>query len=290
MKCPYCGAELQENARFCLYCMKPLQEKTPIASPRAKQHRRKWLLVLLLAVALTVTAIIALIVGSRHGDTEEQSAASTTESTAEAAESNGDAGESTATTTESAAKKDLFPINNYNDFYFDAIFETERLAGQALWEPSGLYLLDRTEQMEVYSAPVYLQDAAFNIYYIDEGVEIFAAVTNLTEDTLAGGLRLADCINAATYYGVSGILSSLEDTAPSDPVAAGDSYIERLNLDDPAAAQLDVGTAASVMRIRLEPEINDWNDMPQQYLIYELRTRTFEGSAYYDIFLFYGQE
>ena len=29
-KCPYCGAEIEKNARFCLYCMRELEEKTVI--------------------------------------------------------------------------------------------------------------------------------------------------------------------------------------------------------------------------------------------------------------------
>ncbi len=29
-KCPYCGAEIEENARFCLYCMRQLKEKKTV--------------------------------------------------------------------------------------------------------------------------------------------------------------------------------------------------------------------------------------------------------------------
>lgn len=273
MKCPYCGAELQENARFCLYCMESLQEKTQIPSLPARKRIRKTWLAILLAVVLTAAVIGVLVVGLQHDNTQDEDAASIMESSAVPTE-----------------KKDFFPINNCNDFYFDAISETERLAGQDLWKPSGLYLLNRTEQMEVYSAPVYVPDAAFNIYFFDEGVEIFAAVTNLTEDALADGLRLSDCITAATYYGMGAKVPSFEDIVLSDSVAAGDCYVEQLKIDDPAAQWMDEGTAASVKRTRLEPEVSTWLNIPQQYLVYELRTRTYKGSTYYDIFLFYGQE
>ncbi|MGI6265163.1 MAG: zinc-ribbon domain-containing protein, partial [Acutalibacteraceae bacterium] len=41
--CPFCGAELAENARFCLYCMSPLTEKT-VLTDRQPNRRRRWLL------------------------------------------------------------------------------------------------------------------------------------------------------------------------------------------------------------------------------------------------------
>lgn len=36
-KCPYCKAELQEQARFCLYCMKSLDEKQTVLPPRKRK-------------------------------------------------------------------------------------------------------------------------------------------------------------------------------------------------------------------------------------------------------------
>ena len=37
-QCPRCKATVQENARFCLYCMAPFEEKTPVGT----QRRRSW--------------------------------------------------------------------------------------------------------------------------------------------------------------------------------------------------------------------------------------------------------
>ena len=48
--CPYCQAEIQDNARFCLYCMKPLTEKHAVTPFRAK--RRFWLPILVGLVVL----------------------------------------------------------------------------------------------------------------------------------------------------------------------------------------------------------------------------------------------
>ncbi|MBR6427396.1 MAG: zinc-ribbon domain-containing protein [Clostridia bacterium] len=38
MKCPKCGKELQENARFCLYCMTSLDEKTAVPGPAPRRR------------------------------------------------------------------------------------------------------------------------------------------------------------------------------------------------------------------------------------------------------------
>ena len=52
-KCPFCKAEIEDNARFCLYCMKTLEEKSVIPAAPAKSKR--WL-----PVALGVTVLLAL--------------------------------------------------------------------------------------------------------------------------------------------------------------------------------------------------------------------------------------
>ena len=44
MKCPFCGANLVENARFCLYCMTSLEEKRAIETKQNKNKR--WLVIL----------------------------------------------------------------------------------------------------------------------------------------------------------------------------------------------------------------------------------------------------
>ena len=52
-KCPFCGEKLDDNARFCLYCMKPLEEKEKILSAPNNGNRR---------LVLVISAVLALIV------------------------------------------------------------------------------------------------------------------------------------------------------------------------------------------------------------------------------------
>lgn len=50
--CPFCGAEIEENARFCLYCMSPLTEKRSVTAPRAQKRWWLWLTAVLVLCAL----------------------------------------------------------------------------------------------------------------------------------------------------------------------------------------------------------------------------------------------
>ncbi len=50
MKCPHCGAQLHEDAQFCLYCMHSLRNKPELSALRAKKTR--WLIILPIVLAL----------------------------------------------------------------------------------------------------------------------------------------------------------------------------------------------------------------------------------------------
>ena len=63
--CPYCGAPLQENATFCLHCMKSLDEKTEI---KKKKSAPKKLIVttgIIAAVCIAAVCIIIAVMGSK---------------------------------------------------------------------------------------------------------------------------------------------------------------------------------------------------------------------------------
>lgn len=55
-KCPYCGAVIQENARFCLYCMEPLQKKKTITTE--KGSRGAAVTAALVSAAVTAAVVI----------------------------------------------------------------------------------------------------------------------------------------------------------------------------------------------------------------------------------------
>lgn len=55
--CPFCNAEIEENARFCLYCMNSLEEKQKIVA--LKNAKKRWL-VLLFAILFSVLLCICI--------------------------------------------------------------------------------------------------------------------------------------------------------------------------------------------------------------------------------------
>ena len=54
-KCPYCKADIEENARFCLYCMTSLDEKQTVGPPR-NNHTTRWLVLLAASLVLVLAA------------------------------------------------------------------------------------------------------------------------------------------------------------------------------------------------------------------------------------------
>ncbi|MBQ7302350.1 MAG: leucine-rich repeat protein [Clostridia bacterium] len=55
-KCPKCKADIQENARFCLYCMTSFEEKQTIETP--KENNKRWLIII-----AAVLVFVLIIVG-----------------------------------------------------------------------------------------------------------------------------------------------------------------------------------------------------------------------------------
>jgi len=66
-KCPFCKAQIEENARFCLYCMKPLVEKEVV--PPARENRRLiWLLPMLTVFLIFGVLAAVLLMGDSQSD------------------------------------------------------------------------------------------------------------------------------------------------------------------------------------------------------------------------------
>lgn len=72
-KCPYCGSVIQENARFCLYCMEPLQKKKKIAAPAGKLKPAVLSAFAAAAVAVAVLTVFGVRSGARSPQPETPS-------------------------------------------------------------------------------------------------------------------------------------------------------------------------------------------------------------------------
>lgn len=66
-KCPKCKAEIQDEARFCLYCMTSFEEKETI---ELKEENKRWLV-----VAVSAFLVVALVVSSFFVFTKKDSSA-----------------------------------------------------------------------------------------------------------------------------------------------------------------------------------------------------------------------
>ncbi len=57
-KCPYCHAELQDEAAFCLYCMRSLTEKETVEAPKKRISKKiKIIICVVLAVVFAVGSV-----------------------------------------------------------------------------------------------------------------------------------------------------------------------------------------------------------------------------------------
>lgn len=74
-ECPFCKAQIEDNARFCLYCMKPLTEKE-IIPPQKKDMR--WLFAV---AALTMAVVVILLLPDRKPVKPQKPSAATPVST-----------------------------------------------------------------------------------------------------------------------------------------------------------------------------------------------------------------
>ena len=266
MKCPYCGAELQEHARFCLYCMKTLQDKQTIETPCGK--KRRWIVPA--AAAGAAIAILLFFVLRQGAPAPEAKAESTQWS---------ESGETLAATVEPTHRtvnRELPPIIDPNTFYFSAVQQSKRLGADDLWEPASMWFPDETRAV----VPLNLKEADCQVLFLEGSSTIFASVTNLTDDTLADGRRIAECIAAAVYDGIADA-PSLQDVLPAEQTET--SLLALLRLDDPVKE----GATTEIVQCRLEPKTYGGG---QQTLLCELRTRTCETGMYYDIFLYFEQE
>jgi len=57
-KCPFCGADIEDSARFCLYCMEPLTEKKLIRLRKKKKLPRFIIVAIVVAVLLMLTVFL----------------------------------------------------------------------------------------------------------------------------------------------------------------------------------------------------------------------------------------
>ena len=269
MKCPHCGAELHENAHFCLYCMEPLAEGTelPSAVPR-KKRRLLWLL--LPTIACVGIVLLLLRPDTNPPPSEDENNAPTYPATTEA-----------ATLPEPTTPKE--PIANANAFWSDALFVTSESDSQ-LWEPASLYLVEETATMQHYILPLHVPEATYSLYFLDCGASVLAAVSGLTEETLADGMALAEDTIQTIYYATGYDGPFLADAPAAQESET--SLLDILQLSDPVTAP----EVTALERTDLGSTIPDSLGLPPLKVSIEKRTRAENDTTFYDIFIYFYTE
>ena len=77
-KCPKCKADIQEEARFCLYCMTSFEEKQTIKTP--KENNKRWLIIIAAVLVLVLIVVGILLFPQKDSSNNEGNDTSTNSS------------------------------------------------------------------------------------------------------------------------------------------------------------------------------------------------------------------
>lgn len=268
IRCPYCDAELQENARFCLYCMNSLDEKSEHRHIRIKGKRIYiWIAACLVAVCL-VGSIVYILTKYEKAQTQtpEDSLMDY----------------STETTTE---ENELLPLIFYDDFYWRCVFYSQEMSLEDLWSAESMYYAGQTATANQYVAKVHLDGVSFSAYFIDDGVKILTVISGIKESDLQDGIELANC----TIYGVYNCDDMYLST--TDPFPKNIISLEKLSAC--ALGLRDLSDLSSESDRVFRDKImfyNSFDPLGEYYMLYELHERTVQGQKYYDIYLTHIQQ
>ncbi len=112
-KCPKCKAEIQEEARFCLYCMTSFEGKQTIETP--KENNRRWIYVIAAVFVLVLIALSIVFFAQKDNSTNGENDTSSSSSVSSDLNVAGD-NESTTSTEqqngESESNETSTPVNN----------------------------------------------------------------------------------------------------------------------------------------------------------------------------------
>ncbi|MBQ6825691.1 MAG: leucine-rich repeat protein [Clostridia bacterium] len=73
-KCPKCKAEIEENARFCLYCMTSFEEKETIET--IKENNKRWLYIIAALLAFLIFLVGIFIFGNKNPNNNKKDTSS----------------------------------------------------------------------------------------------------------------------------------------------------------------------------------------------------------------------
>lgn len=156
--CPYCGAPLQQNAAFCLHCMKSLDVKSEI---KKKKSAPKRLIAICAAVLIVCAAAVSTVFIIKNN-------------------------------------KKATPICTSADFIKASQAASEKLGCNELWQPGELVQThyNKKENDSVYHTASTVSDAGVSVIFRNGGEVVDIAVCDIKESDLESAYLISE--NAIT--------------------------------------------------------------------------------------------
>lgn len=176
-KCPFCKADIEDNARFCLYCMKTLNEKEVILTP---QKKKQWWPLVVGVLLILLLLLVVLVPGGQDMPGEESS--SSTQPTGS------ETTESTDESTMPSQSEESTPLES------TGAQETQ----QNITQPSETTPVPTTEPDDTHTEVVYSYRVAqagddFNANYTNSGNDI--VITGIVQQSADGTYDIPDAID-----------------------------------------------------------------------------------------------
>lgn len=224
-KCPFCGADIEENAQFCLYCMTSLTEKEQILVHKQKKPQG---LLILAAIVAAAIILLLLLLGRRDvqntkgqttditvttattettmAPTTQATTAPTVETTTETTEAETEPTQATTQPTTKPSSKPDRPTEPEPESTQPATQPTEPET-QPTTQPTQPETEPTTEPTEPTTQPTTQPTEPGDPSHAHS-----FTVKKATYKFLATG---ADCVNPATYYYSCSCGAKGTDTFPS---------------------------------------------------------------------------
>lgn len=178
-------------------------------------------------------------------------------------------------------------VCSYDDFYEAVVLVSEKLDCDSLWNLKEckdiLYYNDST----LYSVPLNIEEATFNIAFYNNGDTIIASIENITADNMKSATQIAICITDSVY---ANYLTDIEDFITDNstyPFIKSDYTYKNY-----IAEMFDIPDELS----ELEQNGAKFTSQGKQAEVdgivtcYELRTKEIGDETYYDMtFIYYKQ-
>ncbi|MBE6713740.1 MAG: hypothetical protein E7575_00445 [Ruminococcaceae bacterium] len=276
--CPYCNASLEENASFCLYCMRELSKKKTAVVKKSRRPKAKVVIAVLL-VCFIMGAAIGLIMAFTGGDEKPRSND----------KEEGNIQETTDALEKEEEEKESV-ICNFEDFQLRCIYLSGKNSLTHLFDAGSFVNThsgkDRSgDTWDIYQADTHLPGVGFSVSFCEGGEEIITAVTGISGEAVDEALKICMCAVESVYnYSYTNLYEFLSDREkyPMSEADPSECVLLLAGLPDPSGKKNDEGTD---VKLEYTASITEGKENAEEYLYFQKRTRVYEGKEVYDIFL-----